>query len=876
MWLRREEHGVAGESGLRVGSTPTTVLPEDARPEPVAPGTVPADIADLVPADLTAAADLLAAVPPPLAAEAHAPDEGAREPEGDLDRTERTERVVRAARARPPELRQVGAAGEATPELTPEPAPVNGAVSATRRVRARITRRISGQRNPSAPSRTVLEPLFAVHRTLHPKADVRLLQTAYEVAENAHQGQFRRSGDPYITHPLAVATILADLGMDTLTLVAGLLHDTVEDTPYTLADVTRDFGLEVAHLVDGVTKLDKVRFGDATEAETIRKMIIAMAQDPRVLVIKLADRLHNMRTMRFLPPDKQARKARETLEVMAPLAHRLGMATIKWELEDLAFSILHSKRYDEIVRLVADRAPSRDTYLAEVTTHLRAVLGTAKIPTDIVGRGKHYYSIYQKMQIRGREFDEIHDLVAVRILVSTERDCYAALGVVHALWPPMPNRFKDYIAQPRFGVYQSLHTTVIGPQGKPLEVQIRTYDMHHTAEYGIAAHWRYKETRGTHTGATSSVDEMAWMRQLLDWQREAGDPGEFLDNLRFEMSANQIFVFTPKGNIHTLPAGSTPVDFAYAVHTEVGNRCIGAKVDGRLVALEKPLQSGQIVEIFTSKAPNAGPSQDWLKFVKSSRAKTKIRQHMARERREEAVETGRDLIAKAARREGVPVQRLVSQDALTTVARELGHKDIAALYAAVGENHESAKTVVTRLVGSFGGAEEAGDAIAERTGPSRTRAPRTVTNVGVLVKGISDIQVKLARCCTPVPGDEILGFITKGGSVSVHRVDCTNAEALRAEEARLVDVSWDPNAASAFLVTVQVEALDRSRLLTDISKTLSDGKVSILSANLSMSKDRMAISRFTFEMGDPKHLGHLLRAMRNVEGVYDVYRVTSA
>ena len=747
--------------------------------------------------------------------------------------------------------------------------------SATRRVRARLARRMSGQRQ-SAPNRTVLEPLFGAHRSFHPKADLKVLQRAYEVAENAHRGQFRKSGDPYITHPLAVATILADLGMDMTTLVAALLHDTVEDTPYTYSDVERDFGGEVAHLVDGVTKLDKVTFGDATEAETIRKMIIAMAQDPRVLVIKLADRLHNMRTMRFLPPEKQARKARETLEVLAPLAHRLGMSTIKWELEDLAFAILHSKRYDEIVRLVADRAPSRDTYLASVTDQIDAELSAAKITAEVIGRGKHYYSIYQKMQVRGRDFDEIHDLVAVRIIVGSVRECYAAMGVVHAMWAPMPNRFKDYIAQPRFGVYQSLHTTVIGPEGKPLEVQLRTRDMNQTAEYGIAAHWRYKETKGTHTGSAASVDEMAWMRQLLDWQREAGDPGEFLDNLRFEMASSEIFVFTPKGDIHTLPVGSTPVDFAYSVHTEVGHRCIGAKVDGRLVALERTLTSGQIVEIFTSKAQGAGPSRDWLGFVTSSRAKTKIRQYFAKERREEAVELGKDAIAKAVRREGLPVQRLISHQAMAEAAHDLGYRDIAALYAAVGENHVSARTVVSKVVGFLGGAEEAGAQIAEKSTSTVARRPRTKGSSGVLVQGDTDVQVKLARCCTPVPGDDILGFVTKGGAISVHRTDCTNADSLQAESARIVPVSWDPSSATVFLVTIQVEALDRHRLLSDITKMLADEKVNILSANLSMSKDRMAISRFSFEMADPKHLGHLLRAVRAVDGVYDVYRVTSA
>ena len=757
----------------------------------------------------------------------------------------------------------------------PEPTAAASVASTTRRVRARWARRITGQRHTAPSSRTVLEPLLAAHRELHPKADTKLLIRAYEVADEAHRGQYRRSGDPYITHPLAVATILADLGMDTTTLVAGLLHDTVEDTSYSLDDVTKEFGAEVARLVDGVTKLDKVKYGQAAEAETIRKMIIAMASDPRVLVIKLADRLHNMRTMRFLPPEKQQRKARETLEVLAPLAHRLGMATIKWELEDLSFAILHAKRYNEIARLVADRAPSRETYLTAVTDQLRAELTAAKLPAEVVGRGKHYYSIYQKMMVRGREFDEIHDLVAVRILVGTVRECYAAMGVVHALWSPMPGRFKDYIAQPRYGVYQSLHTTVIGPEGKPLEVQIRTHEMHHTAEYGIAAHWRYKETRGTHAGSLTSVDEMAWMRQLLDWQREADDPSEFLDNLRYEIRSNDIFVFTPKGEIHTLPAGSTPVDFAYAIHTEVGNRCIGAKVDGRLVALERKLTNGQIVEIFTSKAADAGPSQDWLSFVASSRAKTKIRHYFAKERREEAIETGKDAIAKAVRRQGLSVQRLISHDGLTSVARDLGYKDISALYTAVGEGHVNAKTVVAKVVTVIGGVDSAGDEVVEPAPLPRTHRSRSSSDVGVLVEGVSDVTIKLARCCTPVPGDAILGFVTKGGAISVHRTDCTNAESLRAEPTRLVDVAWDPGASSVYLVSVQVEALDRHRLLSDITKTLADEKVNLLSANMSMSKDRMAISRFSFEMADPKHLGHVLRAVRGVEGVYDVYRVTN-
>src|SRR6185436_6532842 len=457
-----------------------------------------------------------------------------------------------------------------------------------RRVRDRLARRIVTGTQRSSAVRPVLEPLLAIHRGAHPKIDARLLQRGYDLAEERHRGQRRKSGDPYITHPLAVATILAELGMDTITLVAALLHDTVEDTEYSIEGLTGDFGDEVAHLVDGVTKLDKVQLGTAAEAETIRKMVIAMAEDPRVLVIKLADRLHNMRTMRFMPPEKQAKKARETLEVMAPLAHRLGMATVKWELEDQAFAILYPKKYSEIVRLVATRAPSRDTYLKQVIDEVNQQLDSARIAATVEGRPKHYYSIYRKMIVKGRDFDDIHDLVGVRVLVDEVRDCYAAMGMVHALWQPMPGRFKDYIAQPRFGVYQSLHTTVIGPDGKPLEVQIRTHEMHRTAEYGIAAHWRYKETRGSSNGRSQAVDvdEMAWMRQLLDWQREAADPGDFLESLRFDLAAKEIFVFTPKGDVITLPTGSTPVDLAYAVHTEVGHRCIGSRVNGRLVALE--------------------------------------------------------------------------------------------------------------------------------------------------------------------------------------------------------------------------------------------------------------------------------------------------
>jgi GTP pyrophosphokinase len=753
-----------------------------------------------------------------------------------------------------------------------------------RRVRDRLARRIvAGQR--STVVRPVLEPLAVLHRQSHPKADLALLQRAYDVAEAAHATQKRKSGDPYITHPLAVATILAGLGMDTTTLVAALLHDTVEDTGQTVESITEAFGPEVAHLVDGVTKIDRVKLGDAAQAETIRKMIVAMARDPRVLVIKLADRLHNMRTLRFLPPEKQEKKARETLEILAPLAHRLGMNTIKWELEDLAFATLYPKRYDEIVRLVAERAPSRDTYLAEVTAAVTDQLKAAGIPAVVTGRPKHYYSIYQKMIVRGRDFTDIWDLVGIRILVDSVRDCYAALGIMHAHWQPVPGRFKDFVAMPKFNMYQSLHTTVIGPQGKPVELQIRTHDMHRTAEYGIAAHWKYKEKArtggrpapGDHGAKTGSPDDMLWLRQLLDWQREAQEPGEFLETLRYDLGPQEVFVFTPKGDVVSLPGNATPVDFAYAVHTEVGHRCIGARVNGTLVSLDSKLGNGDVVEIFTSKSPTAGPSQDWLSFVGSSRARTKIRQWFTKERREDAVEAGKEALTRAMRKAGLPLQRLLRDDALSTLAKDLRHADVTALYAAVGENQISASSIVEKLIAALGGAEGAVEDIAETTIPMRRPVHRRSSggDPGIVVHGMTDVWAKLAKCCTPVPGDEILGFVTRGGGVSVHRTDCTNAADLERKPERLVEVEWASQPGSVFLVAIQVEALDRHRLLSDVTKALADERVNILSASVQTSRDRVAISRFTFELADPAHLGAVLQTVRNVEGVFDVERVTA-
>jgi guanosine-3',5'-bis(diphosphate) 3'-pyrophosphohydrolase len=734
-------------------------------------------------------------------------------------------------------------------------------------LRSRLTRL-----TPTRRSHPELEPLGREVRKYHPKADLRLLERAYETAEYLHRGQQRLSGDPYITHPLAVATILAQLGMTTPTLAAALLHDTVEDTGYSLDALREDFGDEVAQLVDGVTKLDRVQYGQSSAAETVRKMVVAMARDIRVLVIKLADRLHNMRTLQWMSPEKQLIKARETLDIYAPLAHRLGMNTLKWELEDLAFATLYPKMFEEIVRLVGQRAPQRDKHLKLVIDEIDTDVKKSKLKATITGRPKHYYSIYQKMIVRGRDFTDIYDLVAVRILVDSVRDCYAVLGLVHAKWSPVPGRFKDFIAMPKFNMYQSLHTTVIGPEGRPVEIQIRTHDMHRAAEYGVAAHWRYKQDD---VSGKSGPDDFGWLRQLVEWQRETSDPDEFMDALRYDLGSSEVYAFTPKGDVIALPSSATPVDFAYSVHTEVGHRCVGARVNGKLVPLDSVLENGDVVEVFTTKAEGAGPSRDWLSFVASARAKSKIKAWFSKERREETIEQGKEAIVRAMRKEGLPLQRLMTNQALSAIALDLRQGDVSGLYAAVGDGRVAASTIVRRLVDAAGGVDGAADDAAETINPATIqRAPgRQSSDVGVIVKGIDDVWIKLARCCTPVPGDSIIGFVTRGSGVSIHRENCTNASALTAEPDRLVEVEWAPTSGGVFLVNMQVEALDRARLLSDVTRTLSDLHVNILSASVSTTRERIALSRFTFEMADPKHLGSVLRAVRNVEGVYDAYRV---
>lgn len=720
-----------------------------------------------------------------------------------------------------------------------------------------------------------IEPLLRILRRHDARSNTQLVQRAFEVAKACHEGQTRRSGEPYITHPIAVAQILAELGIGAVTVSAALLHDTVEDTDYSLERLRDDFGDEIAMLVDGVTKLDKVKYGDSAQAETVRKMVVAMSKDIRVLVIKLADRLHNARTWGFMSPESARRKATETLEIYAPLAHRMGIQTIKNELEDLSFAVLHPKVYSEISNLVAQRQPEREQYLKNVIREVRRSLADSRIRAEVFGRPKELYSVYQKMIVRGRDFDEIYDLVALRIILDSVKDCYAALGIIHGRWRPLPGRFKDYIATPKWNLYQSLHTTVVGPGGKPVEIQIRTAEMHQRAEYGVAAHWLYKQQGSARAsvargGTSGSSAEMAWLKHLSDWQAETTDPGEFLDSLRFEIGSKEVYVFTPQGKVIGLPAGATPIDFAYMIHTDVGHRTMGAKVNGRLVPLDSKLVNGDAVEVLTSKNPDAGPKQDWLNFVASARARNKIRQWFSKERRDEAIEQGKEMVGKALRKQNLPLSRDYVQEAFEAVASKLRYVDVTGLYAAVGDGHVSTQSVLEKLRAELRTEDEARETSLPSQRPIREGAS------GILVRGAPDILVKVSKCCTPVPGDEILGFVTRGQGVSVHRVDCRNASSLRREPDRMIEVEWGAGGKGVFLVNVQVEALDRSGLLMDVTRVLSEHHVNILSARVHTSKDRLAISRFSFQMGDTTHLDRVLSAVRRINGVYDVYRVNGA
>lgn len=739
-----------------------------------------------------------------------------------------------------------------------------------------------------------LLPIMQACRNHHPDEDLSILERAYRRAVIQHSSQRRKSGEPYIIHPLAVAQILADLGMGPLVVAAGLLHDTVEDTDYTLDECRAEFGDTVTGLVDGVTKLSKMEYGDSAQAETIRKMVVAMSRDVRVLVVKLSDRVHNARTWRYVKSSSAQKKARETLDVYAPLANRLGMNAIKTELEELSFKVLYPKIYNEIVVLVARRAGQRDVYLAQILAEINEDLDAQHIKAYVTGRPKDYFSIYQKMIVRGHDFANIYDLVGVRIIVDTIRDCYAALGAVHARWSPVPGRFKDYIAMPKLNMYQSLHTTVVGPGGKPVEIQIRTWDMHRRAEFGIAAHWKYKENgqagralsapdksdlkRGSDDNQElSETDNLKWIQQLADWTSETPDSNEFLGSLKEDLGAAEVYVFTPKGKIVSLPANATPVDFAYAVHTEVGHRTMGARVNGRLVPLDTKLENGDTVEVLTSKSDNAGPSRDWLSFVKSPKARNKIRQWFSKERRTEAIEEGRDELTRAMRKRNLPIGTLLTTQALVGVADELNFPNPDAVFAAIGDGQISTQNVIAHLV-KDAGSDEVDEEVEQEALPLRAveNAKKKTGSLGVSVKGVDDVWVKLARCCMPVPGDRIVGFITRNQGVSVHRADCQNMIDLqRRQPERVVDVSWT-STKGLFMVRIQVEALDRQHLLSDVTRVLADHGVNILSGSQATGSDRVAISQFSFEMADPQHLNRLLAAVRKIDGVFDVYRVTGA
>src|SRR3954449_6436436 len=732
---------------------------------------------------------------------------------------------------------------------------------------ATVTRVLPWRRN-SVPPAEEIAPLVGAFRSHHPKASSLMITRAYELAAEAHRSQVRRSGESYIQHPLAVARIVADLGLDDITIAAALLHDAVEDTHITLEDVTAEFGPDVAGIVDGVTKLERIQFDskEAQQAATMRKMLVAMAKDVRVLIIKLSDRLHNMSTLAALPASKQERIARETIDIYAPLAHRLGMQEMRQQLEDLAFATLHPKRYAEIDHMVSNRTPERELYLAQVLEDVRGRLAELRIAADVTGRPKHMWSIYEKMVVKGKEFGDIFDLVGIRVTVETVKDCYAALGSIHATWRPVQGRFKDYIAMPKFNLYQSLHTTVIGPGGKTVEVQIRTREMHQRAEYGVAAHYGYK--------GDDSASDMPWLNRIIDWQQETSDPTAFMETLKVDLDQDEVYVFTPKGRVMTLPNGATPIDFAYSIHTEVGHACIGARLNGRLVPLDSKLTSGDTVEIFTSKVEGAGPSRDWLQIVATPRAANKIRQWFSRERREDAIENGRDDLVKAMRREGLPVKKVAAARPLHEVAADMNCADLDALHASIGEGHVSAKSVAQRVAMKLRDGEPDREEQLPTTVPQpRPRKERPAA--GVHVEGLDDVMVRLSRCCTPVPGDEIMGFVTRGRGVSVHRSDCANAVSLASEQgSRLIDVEWDRDHGSdTYVVSIEVRSLDRTRLLRDVASVLADHHVSVLASSSQAGADRTSRMRFDFELADPSHLDSLLASLRQVDSVYDAYRI---
>jgi GTP pyrophosphokinase len=714
------------------------------------------------------------------------------------------------------------------------------------------------------------------------------VQDAFVFACEHHAAQRRKSGEDFIVHPVGVARICAGMRLDTETLCAALLHDTVEDTSASIEEVAARFGEEIAQIVDGVTKLTGITFQsrDEAQAENYRKMMVAMATDVRVILIKLADRLHNMRTIDAMPKQKQMEKARETLEIYAPLAHRLGIHAIKWELEDLAFATLHPRKYQEIKGLVAQQREERERYVGEAGEYLASELTELGIEAQIAGRAKHFYSIYSKMTKKGREFNEIYDLTAMRVIVDSVKDCYGAVGVIHALWKPLPGRFKDFIAMPKFNMYQSLHTTVIGPEGRPLEIQIRTREMHEMAEYGVAAHWMYKHLpgssgpaaaagQGARTGSPEDA-KLQWLRSMLDWQKELSDPQEFMDTLRTDLFEDEVYVFTPKGEVKSLAAGATPLDFAYEVHTEIGHRCVGARVNGKIVPLHCELRSGDIVEILTAKRER-GPSRDWLAMVKTTRARNKIKAWFKAESRQDTEHTGREVLQEHLRKQGLPAQKITGSALLADVIREMGYRKADDFYIALGAAKVSPKIVVNKVMQRLkqGEAADGEDTGAEllRVGRARRRPTKSSGQYGIEVEGVDDVMLRLAKCCRPVPGDEIVGYISLGRGITIHRQDCPNAVVLARDPERFTNVSWAGERSTSFVVEIQIDAWDRHRLLEDLSRAFSESGANILEARC-LSMGPMVKNRFVVEVADTHGLKGAITRLRNIDSVFDAYRVT--
>ncbi|WP_291650508.1 bifunctional (p)ppGpp synthetase/guanosine-3',5'-bis(diphosphate) 3'-pyrophosphohydrolase [Clostridium sp.] len=714
--------------------------------------------------------------------------------------------------------------------------------------------------------------------------DTDIVKKAYDLACDAHKNQKRESGEPYITHPIDVAEILAEMGMDTSTIVAGLLHDVIEDTHYTYDDIKNIFNEEIADLVQGVTKLGKIEYKTKEEqqADNVRKMLLAMAKDIRVIIIKLADRLHNLRTLKFMPKAKQKQKAKETLDIYAPLAHRLGISKIKWELEDLAFRYLHEEEYYDLVKQIAEKRVERETYIAEIIEDLHNKLEESEIDSDIDGRPKHFFSIYKKMVNKNKSIEQIFDLTAIRILVNTVKDCYGVLGIVHTIYKPIPGRFKDYIAMPKPNMYQSLHTTVIGPQGKTFEIQIRTFEMHKTAEYGIAAHWKYKEGDTQEDKEKSFENKLAWLRDMLEWQKETSDAEEFIEGFKIDLFTDEIFVFTPKGVVINLPNGATPIDFAYRIHTDVGNRCIGSKVNGKIVPLDYNLKTGEIVEVLTSNNAK-GPNMDWLNMAKSNQAKSKIRQWFKKIKKEENIDKGKEIFEKELKKQGVIYSEIAKGEAYEKSVKRYNIHSMEDLYASIGVGQISASSYISKLKEenitekqSIESINKSIDDHISKSDKANINKKTSSNDYGVTVKGVNNLMVRFARCCNPVPGDEILGYITKGRGISVHRSDCSNLKALRDyDNGKTVEVSWGYSKGAAYVAEIQVRAEDRIGILSDIMMIITEAKLPLNALNAKSSKGNIAIINIKVKIDSIEQLRELMRKIRRLKGVMDVYRMNN-